>query len=157
MEKTIDILKYLFSKYPHASELSKARVVKMIYLADWKSAIQHNCQLTDIKWIYNHYGPYVDDVIGLLRSDSAFEIISGVNFYNQPKDLIKIVKPVNPNLSEQSKSILDFVIKHTSNLNWEEFINLVYSTYPIIKERKLSELNLVTLASEYKNVLQHDV
>ena len=154
MENTIEILKYLFSNYPYASELSKARVVKMVYLADWKSAIKHDKQLTDIKWIYNHYGPYVDDVIGLLRSDSAFEIIPGLNSHNQPKDLIKLIKKVDTNLSLETKEILDFVIKNTSFLNWEEFINLVYSTYPIIKEKKLSELNLIKLAQEYKNVLQ---
>jgi hypothetical protein len=154
MENTIDILKYLFSNYPYASELSKARAVKMVYLADWKSAIKYDKQLTDVKWIYNHYGPYVDDVIGLLRSDSAFEIIPGFNSHNQPKELIKLVRKVDTNLSTETREILDFVIQKTSFLNWEEFIKLVYSTYPIIKEKKLSELNLINLAREYKNVLQ---
>jgi hypothetical protein len=157
MENTIDILKYLFSKYPNPYELSKARVVKMVYLADWRSAITQNKQLTDIKWIYNHYGPYVDDIISLLREDKNFEITSGLNSYNQPKELIRLSGKVTYNIRETTKEILDFVIAKTSILYWDDFIKLVYSTYPILKEKKLNELNLVKLATEYKNVLQQRI
>jgi hypothetical protein len=156
MEKTIEILKYLFSKYPNPSELSKARAVKMVYLADWKSAITQNKQLTDINWIYNHYGPYVQDIIELIRNDENFEIKAGVNVYNQPKEIIRLTKSTESNLSKDSKDILDFVIDKTSPLYWEDFIRLVYSTYPIIKEKKLNRLNLTELAKEYKNVLQQN-
>lgn len=157
MEKTIEILKYLFSNYPNPSELSKARAVKMIYLADWKSAITTNKQLTEIKWIYNHYGPYVEDIIDVIRSDENFEIISDVNYYKQPKEIIRLKKRVQSNIDKSSEEILDFVIEKTSPLYWDEFIRLVYSTYPIIKEKKLNRLNLVELAKEYKNVLQQGV
>jgi hypothetical protein len=157
MEKTIEILKYLFSNYPNPSELSKARAVKMVYLADWKSAITQNKQLTNIKWIYNHYGPYVDDVITTIRNDENFEIISDVNVYNEPKEIIRLKKKVKAEISNSSKDILDFVIAKTSPLYWEDFIRLVYSTYPIIKEKKLNRLNLVELAEEYKKVLRQGV
>lgn len=157
MEKTIEILKYLFSNYPNPSELSKARAVKMVYLADWKSAISQEKQITDIKWIYNHYGPYVEDVIDLIRKDENFDIISDVNYHNQPKEVIRLKNKVKADIDDSSKKILDFVIKKTSPLYWDDFIRLVYSTYPIIKEKKLNRLNLTELAKEYKNVLQHRI
>jgi hypothetical protein len=157
MENTIEILKYLFIKYPNPSELSKARVVKMVYLADWKSAILNDKQLTDIKWIYNHYGPYVDNVITLLKQDDDFEIKSDLNYYNQPREIIKLKNKVNVKLEKSTKKILDFVIEKTSPLFWDDFIKLVYSTYPIIKEKKLNQLDLLKLAKEYKNVLQQGV
>lgn len=154
LEKTIDIIKYLFNKYPHPSELSKARLVKLVYLADWKSSIQNGKQLSNIKWFYNHYGPYVDDVIDVLKNDPNFEIESKLNFYNQPKYLIKIIKNIEPKLQEESRLILDFVIDNTKHLYWNEFISLVYSTYPIIKEEKFNYLDLVKLAKEYKLTLE---
>jgi len=157
MEKTIEILKYLFSRYPNPNELSKARVVKMVYLADWKSAFTQGHQLTDIKWIYNHYGPYVDDIITIIKSDENFKVKSDLNYYNQPREIIILKRKVEAKISESTKEILDFVISKTSHLYWDEFIKLVYSTYPIIKEKKLNQLNLTELASEYKNVLQHGV
>ncbi|MDA8596294.1 Panacea domain-containing protein [Flavobacteriaceae bacterium] len=157
MEKTIDIIKYLYNKYPHPSELSKARLVKLVYLADWKSAITNEKQLTNIKWLYNHYGPYVEDIINEIRNDVNFEIVSGTNYLNQQKDLIKIINNTEPPLKKETKKILDFVILKTKDLYWEEFINLVYSTYPIIKEEKFNHLDLVRLAKEYKNTVQGGV
>ncbi|WP_165734395.1 Panacea domain-containing protein [Polaribacter sp. 20A6] len=157
MENTIEVLKYLFKKYPNPSELSKARVVKMIYLADWKSAITQDKQLTNIKWIYNHYGPYVDDIINLLKQDDDFEIKSDLNYYNKPREIIILKGKVNVKLNKSTTEILDFVIDKTSRLNWDDFIKLVYSTYPIIQEKKLNQLDLLKLAKEYKNVLQQGI
>ncbi|MEZ5578109.1 MAG: hypothetical protein R3F40_00950 [Candidatus Competibacteraceae bacterium] len=31
----------------------------MIYLADWFSSLADGKKLTDIEWLFNHYGPYV--------------------------------------------------------------------------------------------------
>ncbi len=45
-----DIIAYYCDRYPHKEELSKARLTKMVYLADWKSAIVHGKQISDIKW-----------------------------------------------------------------------------------------------------------
>ena len=149
MEKTIEVLKYLFSNYPNPSELSKARVVKMVYLADWKSAIENGNQLTDIKWIYNHYGPYVVDIIDVIRSDNNFEIISDINYHNKPKEIIRLKRRVDAEIKESTRKILDFVIERTSPLYWNEFITLVYSTYPILTEQKLNYLDLPKLAKEY--------
>ncbi|MCG8734751.1 Panacea domain-containing protein [Tenacibaculum finnmarkense] len=157
MENTIEILKYLFKKYPNPSELSKARVVKMIYLADWKSAIIQDKQLTNIKWIYNHYGPYVDDIINILKQDDDFEIKSDLNYYNKPREIIILKNKVNAKLDKSTTEILDFVIDKTSRLYWDDFIKLVYSTYPIIQEKKLNQLDLLKLAKEYKNVLQQGI
>jgi hypothetical protein len=39
MAELKDIIAYYCKQYPHKAELSKARLTKMVYLADWKSAI----------------------------------------------------------------------------------------------------------------------
>jgi uncharacterized phage-associated protein len=153
MENLKDIIRYFFSKYPYPSELSKARLVKLIYLADWKSSLNNEKQLSNIKWIYNHYGPYVEDIINEIRNDSNFEIVFVNNSYNQPKELIKVLNNEEPKISKESKEIIDFVIDKTKSLYWNDFINLVYSTYPILKSQKFEELDLEKLAKEYKNTL----
>ena len=63
MNKLNELIKYILVKYPKIEELSKPRLVKLIYLIDWKHSIEFGEQYTDIRWIYNHYGPYVNDVI----------------------------------------------------------------------------------------------
>ena len=76
MEKLKNIIAYFCTNYPYQKELSKARLVKMLYLADWKNSIENGRQLTDTKWIFNQYGPYVNDIIDYLKSDKRFEIIN---------------------------------------------------------------------------------
>ena len=154
MNTLIDIIKYLYLNYPYKNELSKARVVKMVYLADWKSALLHQQQLTGIQWYFNHYGPYVSDVIDAIKNNPDFTISIQTNIYGESKELIRINDKYSaPILSDEVKSILDFVIEKTAPLSWEEFIQLVYSTYPIVTQAKYSDLDLVNLAMLYKESL----
>lgn len=145
-----DIIKYLFVNYPYKNELSKARVVKMVYLSDWKYAITYGKQITGIQWYFNHYGPYVSDVINEIRNDKDFTLTMVTNALGEPKELITVKDDfVNPVLSDDVRDVLDFVIRKTSPLFWEDFIALVYSTYPVVTQPKYSYLNLEELAKEY--------
>ena len=122
----------------------------MVYLADWKSAMLYQKQLTNINWYFNHYGPYVSDVIEAIRSDNDFTIDTQKNMYGELKELIRISeKHTQPTLSDNVKHVLDFVIEKTSPLSWDDFIKLVYSTYPIVTQPKYSTLDLVALAKLY--------
>lgn len=150
MDTLKDIIKYIFVKYPHKGELSKARLVKMIYLSDWKSCLLYGKQLTSIQWYYNHYGPYVPDVITLINNDDDFIVKHITNMFGEPKDLIFMKDNVdNPIISDTTSKILDFVIEKTHFLNWSEFISLIYSTYPVVTQKRYSLLNLEELAKLY--------
>jgi len=73
MSKLRDIVAYFCSNYVYKDELSKVRLTKMVYLVDWRSAITDGKQLTRIQWHFNHYGPYVEDVVASIKYDSAFK------------------------------------------------------------------------------------
>lgn len=146
-----DLIIYICKHYPHEEELSKARLTKLIYLADWKSALEHGKQLSNIRWKYNHYGPYVDDVANLAASSEKFDIKRTINHFGNEKSLICLrSKDTSASIPTEDKEILNFVIKKTSTKYWKDFIKLVYSTYPILSRPKGAPLDLVTLASEYK-------
>jgi hypothetical protein len=145
-----DVMAYLCEHYPHKQELSKARLAKLIYLADWKSAIERGEQMTNIVWVYNYHGPYVEDVAQEAEVNPAFKVRSTYNPYGNPKDLIELARPQGyPSLTEDDKRIIDSVIASTAEKNWNEFIRLVYSTYPIITQNRFSKLDLVELARRY--------
>jgi hypothetical protein len=147
-----DIIGYLCQQYPHKDELSKARLTKMVYLADWKSAIKHGRQMSDIRWIFNHFGPYVDDVINTAYLDEHFNVHDTTNFYGEPKEIISLKKPfVIETLSVEDKEILDFVIKSTCQLTWDDFIRLVYSTFPVFTTSKMEKMDLLHAARRYKD------
>lgn len=146
-----DIIAYYCKQYPHKAELSKARLTKMVYLADWKSAIDRGKQVSNIQWVYNHYGPYVDDVANVAQSDSIFDIQSTTNMFGGNKEVVRLKSEnYSPSITNAEKSILDHIISITSTKYWNTFMELVYSTYPILKSPKYSSLDLVALAKEYQ-------
>lgn len=151
----VDLAKYIIEHYPHPKELSKSRLNKIIYLVDWKFVLEFEKQLTNINWKFNHYGPYVDEIKDELQKDNRFVITSTTTMYGNPKDIIELADNKNfvePNSDE--KEIIDFIIDKTKRLYWNEFIELVYSTYPIISQEKGTNLDLVKLAKEYKEIIK---
>ena len=150
MDTLKDVIKYLYINYPKKGELSKARLVKMIYLSDWKSCLLYNKQITSIKWFFHNFGPYVSEVIESIRTDNEFDIQKVSNMYGETKELVFLKEGYSlPSISEKTKGILDFVIEKTFRLNWTSFISLVYSTYPVVKQNRYTYFNLEELAKEY--------
>lgn len=154
---TSDVIRYVIKNYPYPNELSKARINKIIYLVDWKSAIQQDQQITDIQWVFNHYGPYVDTIETLIRLDDRFYIEEAINPYGSPKHIVTLETDIDFNEPDgTTKEILDFIIEKTKRFYWDKFIQLVYSTYPIISQEKGSNLDLVVLAKEYKELKKNN-
>ncbi len=150
MAELKDVMVYLLQNYPHKNEMSKARLTKMVYLSDWKSAIEHARQITNIEWYFDHYGPFVRDIENTASKDSAFKRTEGTNYFGDSREVIELMdSEYVPILTAAEKDILDIVIKSTSPKYWDGFIKLVYSTYPIRTQERYSYLNLVELAKDY--------
>lgn len=149
MMDNIDIIRYILKNHP--TELTKGRLNKLVYLADWKAAIDIKEQISSIKWKFNHYGPYVDDIENLVYQDDRFIIKAQTTIYGNDKYVINLLRDSGfnePNARE--KKILDFIIQITKNLSWSKFINAVYSTYPVKSSERGTFLDLVKLSEEYK-------
>ncbi len=152
--KISNFIKYLLKNYPYKSELSASRLTKMLYLADWKSAIEESKQLTDAEWHFNHYGPYVDDFIKIEKDDSDIKVYSTQTMFGGHKQQVELRSDFNRDieLEKNEKKILDFVIESTKSKNYEDFIKLVYSTYPVVSSSKYNDLDLVKMAQEYREI-----
>lgn len=151
MKNLEKLIRYILLNYPNLNELSKPRLVKLIYLIDWKFTIENGSQFTDIRWVYNHYGPYVNDVINLMKEKKAvFNVESYQNSYEGITDKFTLLDKTEILIDENLKKIADSFITLTYKLTWTEFINLVYSSYPIKSNLKYSTLNLEELAVEFK-------
>ncbi len=147
--ENIDIVRYIVKNHPN--ELTKGRLNKLVYLADWKSAIDFQSQISSIKWKFNHYGPYVDDIENDINNDNRFKIRSSTTMYGNDKYLVELLNDANFNEpNETEKNILNFIIEITKDLSWNKFINAVYSTYPVKSSERGSFLDLVLLANKYR-------
>ncbi|WP_419892805.1 Panacea domain-containing protein [Oceanobacillus kimchii] len=154
MAKIKEVIYYFLINYPYKDELSKTRLTKMVYLADWESAKKYGRQITKINWYFDHYGPYVPDVYEVALKDRKLAINRGFSAFGSPKETIEFdegyvdfsIEKVKLNL-EQAE-ILDKVIEDTKYLNWSDFISYVYSTEPIKFQDRYKNLDLVVLAKE---------
>ncbi len=146
-----DIVAVLCQLSPSGYKFSNARLTKMVYLADWKSALDREHQITHLDWIFNHYGPWVPDVVDAIRDDRNFKIEKKRNVYGGPKEQIRLIRPISlPNMPASTQAILQHVVNQTVDLNWSEFIRLVYSTYPVLSQPRYVDLDLPSLAKEYR-------
>jgi len=153
-ENISTIIKYILTYYPHKDELSASRLTKILYLVDWKNSIENGEQLTNSIWYYNHYGPYVEDFMKIAEEDSDIEIKNESNVFGGKKRLLKMKNSckVKITLKQEEKQLVDFVINATKEKSYADFINLVYSTYPVLISDKYTQIDLVTLACEYKKL-----
>lgn len=151
----LNVIKYILAMYPYKNELSASRLTKMIYLVDWKNALEYDTQFSNAVWHFNHYGPYIDDFITIAIKDKDIKVTNTVTMFGGNKQLFELYDKLAPpvNLSERLKYIVDFVINATKDKNYDDFVKLVYSTYPVISSRKYTNLDLVSKAKEYKSRL----
>lgn len=155
MNSLKDIIYYLIKNYSakFKSDLSNARVTKMVYLADWHQAINYKRQLTNIHWFFDNYGPYVADVKNEIEaSQDIFTSENTHNFFGNTKIIFDIKNGYSPELSKEAEESIQHIIEVTNALNWNDFIKLVYSTYPIMSSDRYSFLDLVQKASEYEKL-----
>ncbi|MBZ7930933.1 Panacea domain-containing protein [Campylobacter molothri] len=151
MMNIIDVAGYFIKN--SKTVLSKGRLNKLIYLVDWKNCLDNNEQLTAIQWKFNHYGPYVDEIQDTIENDSKkrITITNKTNYFRSVKYELSIKKDDFISPTKQQKKVLDLILQITDNLNWSDFINLVYSTYPIKVSIRGEIMDLVKLSIEYKN------
>lgn len=151
MNELINLIIYIFKNYPKVDELSKPRLVKLIYLIDWKHTVVNGIKATSIEWYFNHYGPYVETVIDLIKDNpDIFNVETRINAYGGVSDKIKLISKQEVQIENSVKESADFIISNTSQMNWTNFIDLVYSTYPIKTNSKYTHLNLVEEARKFE-------
>ena len=133
MNNIKDILHYILNEYPNSRDLTKTRLTKLFYLIDWEYTKKYQEQITDIGWYYDHYGPYVSDVLDVADDDKEVKIDETISAFGGVKYVIKPKedKVLEYNLTPNTIEIIDQVIENTSELSWNDFIKNVYETAPI--------------------------
>lgn len=154
MAELSDVMLYLLQQAGGHRGLPNGRLTKLVYLSDWLSSVQHGRQITAIQWYFDHFGPYVFDVVDTARGEpDRFAVRQSPNPYGSPSTIIatssRTLRPTA--LTSGDRKTLDHVIETTAGLNWSEFVRLVYSTYPVLASAKYTVLDLPELAKRYRD------
>lgn len=132
--------------------LNKTEIVKMLYLFEYYHVKTFGNQYTDIIFVRYNYGPYaaaIEEELDKLIDDDIIER-EIIGYYDRTIYLHKITNISNLNkinisyeyLLDQDKALIaDKVIDELSCKSYEEMIDHVYSTPPMVKilnkERKI--------------------
>ena len=149
MTSLANVVKYLAANHPDKDSLSADRLKLIIYLADWKSALERGHQLTDINWEIKHGKLY-------LPFPSYEKLALPTNIFGYVKYLLSSWfsrEGQDSRLTDAEIDILDYAIKNSSEKSWEKLVKLVYSTYPTLAEQSVESLDLSGMASRYRKVL----
>jgi Protein of unknown function (DUF4065) len=147
-----DVLSYICTKHPNPLALTINHINKIIYLADWKSAIVRGRQVTGLTWRIDDSGPHAPQINTVLEQESAFELITSGGAFRIPTERLQLRSGIGwKTLDAKDKEILDFVLKTASSKYFGDFVRLVYSTFPVLNSPDSDEhLDLVALAAQYK-------
>lgn len=149
--KIEDLVLYICKKYPIPDELSKARITKLVYLADWEYCKRTGEQLTGIQWYFHNFGPYVDDVVDAARHSKSLKVIETQNSYGDKKELICAEEnSLSPTLKKEQREIIDLIMNETKTLYWNDFIKHVYSTEPIVGSNRYTYLDMKHFARQVR-------
>lgn len=151
MERVINILDYLYLQYPNSNQLSISRVMKLLYLTEWRFAITKFKKLTDIEWMQTEYGPFYNSLRIIFNESSNFEVSIKLDDNKKEQTVITFLnKKENLNLKDDTKEVVDFVIRHCKSYSWKELNALVNSTYGIINTQQGQIIDILGLARKYK-------
>jgi hypothetical protein len=140
------VMIYIVNSYKHSKGISVSRLSKTVYLTDWLAALKLDRQLTNITWDIRFSGPFAREIESILTGDGDFQIQGGKNYVTAiPYDDMPV------ELTPSELRVLDKVLRDTVQLNWNDFLNYVYDTYPVKIQRRTNIIDLVDVAKEYKS------
>jgi len=137
------------------AQVSTIRLVKLLYLIDLEYFIKHKKTLTEINWVFYHYGPYFFEVGDVLRSASidleAREVMTqrGKGYTYRVIDTQDISKLVDFTTEQQ----INRIIKQWALEDTQALLDFVYNTPPIKKGQRGNPIDF-SLALEKRELKQ---
>lgn len=139
------VIRYLVAE---SGAVFRPQLTQLVYLSDWAAARTLGRQLTLIRWSFNHYAPFVEDVILTAMRDPALRVRDITSAWGMPGSRIDLAgsRP-HIRLIPEDRFVLDQVVREVSGLSWTAFVAHVHSTYPLRTQGRGAPLDLVRLAA----------
>lgn len=147
MAETSHALSYIGARADKTVPLTLLRLTTLLYLSDWRSALQLKRQITDIKWVQ----PFVSKLPEIAQRLNPTDFNVSAN----DAQATFVGDPHATNLPAEERACIDFVLQSESHKGWIEFFRLAYSTYPMFSQPPQTTLDLVDLAQRYST--NHDI
>lgn len=145
-EKIDSVLTFIILNYSKSS-ISVFRLIRIVFLAEWYSAIIQKETLSSSVWYRRNFGPDSDDVTkSLLNLKDIYleqnnDDIDGISI-----SVFRTDNLYNYNLSALEKSIVNLAMKHAKEFDFIELDNYIENLFPMKNTAINAEINLKDLA-----------
>lgn len=143
MNKMSSII-HLLSK--ESGKVSELKAIRLLYLIDWYSCLLRGSKITNLNWGYR-FGLKAYNLEQVLyhipRQTKINRYGSKVNHYFYDEF-------IKNELTDDEIKVINFVLKKTKKLYFNELESLVFSTYPFHEDTLYSIFNLEESAFNYK-------
>jgi len=135
----IEMIYYLINRFP--AGITKTRLLKLLYLIDFRSKEKLGKKITKFTYDYYYYGPYSESFIKTLNFSKGYEVTETTKVTSNLEVIYLYTPGMQPRVSAQlsslnktQKKIIEEVIDQYGQLEFKELLGEVYKTRPI--ERK---------------------
>lgn len=145
-EKIDSVLTFIILNYSKSS-ISVFRLIRIVFLAEWYSAIIQKETLSSSVWYRRNFGPDSDDVTkSLLNLKDIYleqnnDDIDGISI-----SVFRTDNLYNCNLSALERSIVNLAMKHAKEFDFIELDNYIENLFPMKNTAINAEINLKDLA-----------
>lgn len=145
---------YLINNSPGPLHLPLQRLTQMLYLADWKSAIEYRCQLTYLDWRRGFTGPESWRLERFIERSPDFDAASRADALGRERLELRRWPAASreADLDATERWLLDFVLATPRTRPEPPLATLIASTYPMMSTSSPQELDLAALAERYERL-----
>lgn len=149
--KPVGLVQYLCREYPFKNELEVPRVVKMVFLCDWLSAIVHGETLSDCRWKLGETGPLSLDLLNALKQargvSLSFDVMhTPLGERRERLEPMGETVPVDP----QAAEVMTRVCAMVSPMAWNDLMRCVYQLSVVLKTPPRGDIDLVGGGSDLR-------
>lgn len=143
MNPLADIHAAICKHYPWG--ISRSRLVKTAFLVNWESVRLHGRQASDARWYWDREaGPTTRDIDEILEKP-PFRIVHGATAAGAPLELVMVPGRYMARIPDDVATLTRQVVSRYGAMHAREFLQVVYSTRPLLAGRRGYPLDLTAL------------
>jgi uncharacterized phage-associated protein len=121
------MIEYVVSNFS-GTALTRTKLVKLLYLADRESFIDRERQISNIKYIKYHYGPYSQDIVETVKDMDGNEIreLSGYSSNGTFFRYESNGEYEGTALTRKERDILDQILREYGDARTKQLVETVY-------------------------------
>ena len=149
MNNTADLIYKLLVDMTDHHSASIKRIMKWVYLVDWRLCLYANAKLNDLKWLHDWCGPSSYDVAQIARQRNDIFQVEDVESDDGCEKTIVQVRDKNHlvYLSQEVLAAIGHITRVARKLPWGDLSLLVSSTRPMMMSSIGDEVDLCAIAN----------